>query len=150
MSETKLNDRELILAAMKYRDGNDSCNSFYMGSMATAKLYHAVGIKYGGRDSFKETLMKADEETVQRVKALAQPYIDFMLKHPVHICPGCHQITREKPQSLTELRRCIETLRPYTGRPAGSPGSLVRRDQEERNAAYVRAGQIIDAMEKTS
>lgn len=99
----ELDDRALILAAMEYRDGNDSCNSFYMGSMATAKLYHALDLKYGGTVSFKETLMAASDDDVRRVKAIAQPYIDYMLKHPVHRCPSCHQITKERVASPSAL-----------------------------------------------
>lgn len=85
-------DRALILAAMKYRDGNDSCNSFYMGSMATARLYHALGMRYGD-DGFAANLAIADDATVAKVKEAAQPYIDYMLAHPVKRCPTCNQIT---------------------------------------------------------
>lgn len=87
-----VDDRALILAAMKYRSGNDSCNSFYMGSMATAKLYHALGMKYGD-DDFEANLAIADDATVASVKAAAQHYIDYMLAHPVKRCPCCNQIT---------------------------------------------------------
>lgn len=90
-----MDDRALILAAMKYRDGNDSCNSFYMGSMATARLYHALGMRYGD-DGFAANLAIADDATVAKVKAAAQPYIDYMLAHPVRRCPSCDQIVGTK------------------------------------------------------
>lgn len=87
-----MDDRALILAAMKYRDGNDSCNSFYMGSMAAARLYHALGMRYGD-DGFAANLAIADDATVAKVKKAAQHYIDYMLAHPVRRCPSCGQIT---------------------------------------------------------
>lgn len=88
-------DRALILAAMEYRSGNDSCNSFYMGSSATARLYHALGMRYGD-DGFAANLAIADDATVAKVKKAAQHYIDYMLAHPVKRCPTCNQITGAK------------------------------------------------------
>jgi hypothetical protein len=36
-------DRELIVAASRYRENEDSWNSHYMGGMATAQLGHLLG-----------------------------------------------------------------------------------------------------------
>lgn len=53
------------------------------------------------------------------------------------------------PDLIKELRRCIETLRPYTGRPIGAPGSMARMEQEDRSLAYQRAIEIVDATESS-
>jgi hypothetical protein len=45
-----------------------------------------------------------------------------------------------------ELRRCIETLKPYIGRPIGAPGSFARIEQEDRKYAYERANQIVASL----
>lgn len=51
------------------------------------------------------------------------------------------------PDLIKELRRCIETLRPYTSRPIGAPGSIARLEQEDRGIAYETAVQIIARLE---
>jgi len=89
-------DRKLILDAMKYRSGSDSCNSFYMGSSATAGLYHILGLRYGGSEPFEDALMAASDEKVAEVKRAAQRYIDYMLEHPVSRCPTCGSIVSKE------------------------------------------------------
>lgn len=44
------------------------------------------------------------------------------------------------------LRRYIETLRPYTSRPIGAPGSAARAEQNDKQAAYIAAMAIIDRL----
>ena len=49
---------------------------------------------------------------------------------------------------LTALRACLDTLRPYTGRPIGGEGSPARRHQLDQADAYAEAITILDALEQ--
>lgn len=49
----------------------------------------------------------------------------------------------ETPDIVERLRRDLETLRPYIGRPIGGEGSAARREQENKQAAYVEAVEIL-------
>jgi uncharacterized membrane protein len=86
-------DRALILAAAKYRSGNDSCNAFYMGSMATCELYFILGAPGLPNIPLENILAKATPAQIEKAKTYAKPYIDYMIAHPVKVCPCCGQIT---------------------------------------------------------
>lgn len=50
---------------------------------------------------------------------------------------------------LGELRRCVETLRPFTSRPIGAPGSNARQEQDDKALAYDRAVEILGMRSNT-
>lgn len=79
-------DRELIRAAMDYRLGD-----FYMGSMATAGLYHTLGLSYGSK-GFDEALQGATRDQLDALLAKCKFYIEFMQDHPVKECSQCGQM----------------------------------------------------------
>lgn len=80
--------RSLIAAAAAYRSGNDSINTVYMGSMATASLYAALGLRYG-QPGFNERLAAADRPMLERAFAVCSNIIEYMQKHPTRKCPCC-------------------------------------------------------------
>lgn len=85
------NQRKLILDATKYRSGADSINSVYMGSMALASLYCALGKQYG-RDSLEIAIATASEIQIQAALKICAPYIEYMIKYPTKHCQTCGNI----------------------------------------------------------
>lgn len=81
----------LILKASRYRSGADSCNSLYMGGLATASLVHALGGAYG-RDDVLMLLTKATDAQIEAGLDVCANIIDYMRDHPTKPCPTCGQI----------------------------------------------------------
>lgn len=80
-----------IYAAYQYRNGQDSINSVYMGSMATASLIHKLGGSYGYHSVF-ELLETATNKQIDSAFEYCKPYIDCMEKYPTTKFPCCGQI----------------------------------------------------------
>jgi len=76
MTRAELEQR--IVAASKYRSGPDSCNSLYMGSMATATLMNILGGTYAGRRSIFDLVKKATEHQLYKALEYCKPYLDSM------------------------------------------------------------------------
>lgn len=93
-------DRELIRQALKYRSGSDSIGSVYMGSMATARVYHLLNLSYGftERAEFDKALDSADRETIDKILEVCRSVIEYMQKHPTTRCPLCGNITSVKEE----------------------------------------------------
>lgn len=88
--------REEIKAVLKYRSGADSCNSVYVGSMATAKVCDILDITYGS-DNINKAIDKADLRVIHRVHKYLYPgYIKYMRKNPVTKCKKCGQVIPAK------------------------------------------------------
>lgn len=85
----------LIKGAASYRSGSDSCNSLYMGSIATSRLLHVLGGVYG-QDGLESLLERATESQVNAGIDYAWNYIDYMQKHPMKPCPCCGQIVPDR------------------------------------------------------
>lgn len=88
MTDQLEQDKADILAALNYRSGPDSCNSIYMGSMATAMVYHAVGLKYGMGD-LVAAIETASEDQVLRALDACRGVINYMKMYPTTTCPTC-------------------------------------------------------------
>ena len=52
----------------------------------------------------------------------------------------------ETPDIVERLRRDLETLRPYIGRPIGGEGSAARIEQENKSAAYKEAVEMVNLL----
>lgn len=91
-------DRDLIRKALVYRSGEDSCNSVYMGSMATALVWQVlkVDLLKQSRVDFDDALAKADRLQLDECMNIARSVIRYMDKNPVSRCPCCGQIVRAK------------------------------------------------------
>lgn len=88
--------RERIRFALSYREGEDSCNNVYMGSMATANIFHALGGRYG-RDDINNLLVAATAMQLDLAIALCDSFLKFADANPRYHCFSCGQIT-ETPQ----------------------------------------------------
>lgn len=84
---------EEILEASKYRSGNDSCNSLYMGGMMSARLFSILQADYG-ITSLSDALNKASVQNIIKAREYCDGFIQKMRKHPVHKCPTCGQIVQ--------------------------------------------------------
>ena len=93
-------DKELIRRAMEYRSGSDSCNSLYMGSMATAGLYHILGLQYG-KGGFDEALEKARRKQVDQLLKACDNIIEYMKKYPMKRCSHCGQVMSARKGAST-------------------------------------------------
>ncbi len=82
--------RQLVVDAAKYRSGEDSIGSFYMGGMAIAGVTRRLGGTYGIRIS--KLVETATEKQIDNTIDYVFHYIDYMQKHPVGHCPQCGQI----------------------------------------------------------
>jgi len=91
--------RKLIKAAAKYRSGSDSCNSVYMGSMATASLMRILGGSYG-EDSLNDLLEKADAGRITSALEFCDPYIRRMLANPRRECLACGVLVNEEGKAV--------------------------------------------------
>lgn len=83
-----LEDKALILAASRYRSAADSCNSVYLGSMATAKLFHVLGGDWG-RNGLADVIKAASRAQVDEALKVCASVIEYMGKHPTTECPCC-------------------------------------------------------------
>lgn len=91
-------DRDLIRKALAYRSGEDSCNSVYMGSLATAMLFGVLELNYGRTpaSAFDDALATATRMQLDECMNIARSVITYMDKNPVSRCPCCGQIVRAK------------------------------------------------------
>ena len=95
-NNTKLSKEEKmqkIVAVLNYRDG-----SYYVGSLATCKLYGILNIPYGtvdGSVKFDRDIMKCSDKQIDAAFEYMKSYIDHMEKNPVRQCPCCGSIVRE-------------------------------------------------------
>lgn len=82
--------RKLIKAASKYRSGEDSCNSVYMGGIAQAMLRRALG--GGSHDALPPLLKAANTSQLDEALYVCWAYIKAMRENPTKKCPFCGQI----------------------------------------------------------
>lgn len=87
-----MTDKELIKAALKYKSGADSCNSVYMGSMATARACAILGVGWPPSVKLADAVDNASDKVIERLLEHCQHYIDYMLEHPTTRCKSCGQI----------------------------------------------------------
>ena len=93
-------DKELIRRAMVYRSGSDSCNSMYMGSMSTARLYYILGLKYGDV-GFDEALEDATRKQLDKLLEACDNIIEYMKKYPMKRCSHCGQVMSARKGAST-------------------------------------------------
>jgi hypothetical protein len=74
---TETEDHALIRAAMSHGQSSRQTGGVYMGSMARASLYHALGLRYG-HPGFDAALDNAPRVTLDALLFICQPYIDEM------------------------------------------------------------------------
>jgi hypothetical protein len=91
---------DLIKRSSTYRSGSDSCNSVYMGGMATSMLIHALGGAYG-RDSVDNLIGWATEDQLNKALDVCAPYIDTMESAPTKSCKCCGQIVPDKGEKFS-------------------------------------------------
>lgn len=77
-----------LLAVLDYRSGPDSCNSIYVGSMASAQIYHAFRMRYGYGD-IREAIRGGSLRQVEQAYEVAKHTIAYMKAHPRQTCPCC-------------------------------------------------------------
>lgn len=51
-------------------------------------------------------------------------------------------------QQISDARRMLETIRPFTSRPVGGEGSRARLDQESRKAAFDELDQFFELLSR--
>lgn len=83
--------KQEIIDVMDYKSGSDSCNSVYVGGLATAHVISVLGGSYG-KDSFKGLIEEATGGQIQKVHEYLKSYINYMLANPINKCPHCGQI----------------------------------------------------------
>lgn len=88
MTDQLEQDKADILAALEYRSGPDSCNSVYMGSMATASVYHAMGLNYGEGD-LVAAIKSAGSGQIANALDACRGVIRYMKMYPTTTCPTC-------------------------------------------------------------
>ncbi len=89
--EMKLeSDKADIIAALDYRSGPDSCNSLYLGSMATHSICQAFGGSLGdvGFD-LRKAIKDGTRRQVDKALESCASVIEYMKKHPTGRCPTC-------------------------------------------------------------
>lgn len=84
-----------IIFATKYRSGNDSCNSVYIGGMQLCAAMTALGGAFG-RDTFEDACAKASDRRLDAALAECEWVLDYADKHPVTVCECCGQIKPAK------------------------------------------------------
>lgn len=91
-------DRALILRAVSYRSGKDSCNSVYLGSLALHRLYQVFDLGYT-HDSARDLAAAVERGTrtqLDQAMNIASNVILFMEENPRERCPCCGQIMPAK------------------------------------------------------
>lgn len=81
-----------IIKVMNYRDGD-----YYIGSMATCRVYNIMNIPYGtvdGSVKFERDILKCSDKQIQDAYSYLESYIDYMNKNPVRQCPCCGSLVR--------------------------------------------------------
>lgn len=86
----------VLLAATKYRSGEDSCNSVYMGGMGHTSLRQALGDSYPNKHSYEELVAIVSDKILNKGIMTAMHTIEYMLANPRRTCPCCGQITGDK------------------------------------------------------
>ena len=80
-------EREEIIQVLKYRDGN-----YYVGVLATAKVYSILGASYGdSKVNLEKEIQEADRSDILKIYEFLSNYINYMKSNPVSLCPCCGQ-----------------------------------------------------------
>lgn len=79
-----------IKDVLSYKNG-----SYYVGSMACAHVYGALGRCYG-REDIDPGIDSANIDKLKEIYEYLQSYIDFMKENPVAVCPCCHSIVSKQ------------------------------------------------------
>jgi len=89
--------KDILIAVVNYKSGEDMCNSVYMGGMATAGLCRAIGRSYSHPElSFKEHIEALAESKVTAGLKSAMHTIEYMLANPRKKCPCCGQVVKDE------------------------------------------------------
>jgi hypothetical protein len=102
---------DLIRRAASYRSGADSCNSLYMGSMATHSLYCALGGTSPLHDTLDDLLSRATTAQLGAAMKVCDNIIRHMTKHPTKPCPCCGQIVPATKRSRGYTLAMLEEAR---------------------------------------
>lgn len=87
--------RDLIRRAADYKSGSDSCNSVYMGSLATHTMMLALGADPKSWD-LEAPLAKAGPTQIDKALDVCASIIWYMQKHPTTKCSQCGQVVPVK------------------------------------------------------
>lgn len=79
-------ERKEIKDVLRYRDGN-----YYVGGLATAKVYRILGFSYGDSINLVEEIDKADSSEIREIHRFLSDFIKYMKNNPVTRCECCGQ-----------------------------------------------------------
>lgn len=90
--------QDLIVRAMDYKSGPDSCNSVYLGSMARHSTFMALG-SHITRGTLIDALAKATDAQLNAALDVCANVIRYMLENPRTTCPTCGGIVPAKKEA---------------------------------------------------
>ncbi|KAB2699398.1 hypothetical protein F9K79_09910 [Ochrobactrum sp. Kaboul] len=129
----------MIRKAKSYRSGTDSCNSVYMGGMATSQLLQSLGGSYG-KDDLDQLLTQANDAQLNKALDVCASYIETMERHPTKPCPCCGQIvdaSRPAPPNHQEATVIASELKRDIWEVANQLAGYVGPNTDERLAQFL-------------